>query len=504
MELRSTSSLIKEASHTKGDQTLVIPAEGNKSKPQNNTLSILFIICASLLTACEKPQTALERIQASGELRFAIVASPVTYFKKPVGDYAGLEYELASLFAKRLGLRAKFIVVRDDNAIRWLVNNSKVHIGLVALGLIDYWDNQLQHGPPYRTAKKQLVYRYGDGRPDSMAAVSGEQFVLSKAQSPDRLLAKFKRDYPNLMWRETETETVPELLKLVNQGEITATIADSNWIAIYRHLYPELRVALDITESLPVAWVYQRHKERSLHDAILAFYQVLQQEGQLDRLLEQYYRHAESFDYVDTRAFLRKIETCLPRLKKLFQQAVAQASIDWLLLAAISYQESHWNPTAKSPTGVRGLMMLTRDTADFVDVDNRLNPEQSVKGGTRYLMQILAKLPQRINPEDRLWLALAAYNLGFGHLEDARILTQEQGGDPDKWEEVRQYLPLLADDHWHPRTTNGYARGYEAVIYVDNIQRYYDILIWKHFLSDIVKPSTGKPAVKSTLAWDFL
>ena len=490
---------------TKAKRRLAFPVKKWGGNPRNSllVLSITFIL---LLTSCEKPQTALEQIQVSGELRFAIVASPVTYFRKPTGDYAGLDYELAQLFAKRLGLRVKFIIARDSTEVRALVKHRKAHIGSAALALIDYWDNQLQHGPPYRLAKKQLVYRYGDGKPEDLAAVSGPRFVISKEQLPSRLLATFKRNYPALAWRETETETVPELLKRVDRGQITATIADSNWIAIYRHLYPELRVAFDVTESLPVAWIYQRHKERSLHDAISAFYQEIKQDGTLDTLLAWYYRHADSFDYVDTRAFLRKIDTCLPRLKKLFQQASEQANIDWLLLAAISYQESHWNPTAKSPTGVRGLMMLTQDTADFVDVDNRLNPEQSVHGGTRYLMQLMAKLPQRINPEDRLWLTLAAYNLGFGHLEDARILTQEQGKDPDKWEEVRQYLPLLADDQWHPRTTNGYARGYEAVAYVKNIQRYYDILMWKHALNDIVKqkPRPDGPAVKQHPAWDFL
>jgi membrane-bound lytic murein transglycosylase F len=161
-----------------------------------------------------------------------------------------------------------------------------------------------------------------------------------------------------------------------------------------------------------------------------------------------------------------------------FEQAERETGIDWRLLAAISYQESHWDSDAVSPTGVRGLMMLTELTADMMDVADRTDPHASILGGARYFRSVLRKIPERIPADDRQWLAVAAYNIGFGHVEDARIITEMQGGDPDSWEEVRARLPLLSNEDWHSRVERGFARGAVPVEYVDNVQRYYTLLRW--------------------------
>jgi membrane-bound lytic murein transglycosylase F len=152
--------------------------------------------------------------------------------------------------------------------------------------------------------------------------------------------------------------------------------------------------------------------------------------------------------------------------------------VDWRLLAAIGYQESHWDPDATSRTGVRGIMMLTQRTATQLGVNNRLDPEQSIEGGARYFLRMHRRVPARIQEPDRTWMALAAYNMGYGHLEDARVLTQKQGGDPDLWLDVNERLPLLSQEKWYRQTRYGYARGYEAKQYVENIRSYFDTLIW--------------------------
>ncbi len=144
----------------------------------------------------------------------------------------------------------------------------------------------------------------------------------------------------------------------------------------------------------------------------------------------------------------------------------------------MGYQESHWLPTATSKTGVRGLMMLTLRTAKAMGVKNRLDPRQSIQGGARYISLLMSKLPESIYPADRVWFALAAYNVGMGHLGDARKLTAAEGLDPDKWLDVKTILPRLAQKQWYSKTRYGYARGGEPVHFVNNIRRYYDILTW--------------------------
>jgi membrane-bound lytic murein transglycosylase F len=161
-----------------------------------------------------------------------------------------------------------------------------------------------------------------------------------------------------------------------------------------------------------------------------------------------------------------------------FQEVALAYDLDWRLLAAIGYQESHWDPDAASVTGVRGVMMLTQRTATQLGVTDRLDPEQSIEGGARYFKQMRKRLPGRIPEPDRSWMALAAYNMGMGHLRDARKLTQQQGGNPDRWQDVNERLPLLSQEKYYRETRYGYARGYEARQYVENIRRYYDALIW--------------------------
>jgi len=172
------------------------------------------------------------------------------------------------------------------------------------------------------------------------------------------------------------------------------------------------------------------------------------------------------------------VQSRLPRYRQWFEEAATHVGEHWRLLAAIGYQESKWDPDAVSPTGVKGLMMLTESTAQQIGVSDRTDPKQSIRGGAVYFSSVRDKIPARILEPDRTWLALAAYNVGFGHLEDARVLAQTAGRDPDSWQDVRAFLPLLAQEYWYAQTKRGYARGWEPVRFVDNIRSYLDILEW--------------------------
>ncbi|MBH32648.1 MAG: hypothetical protein CMD90_03240 [Gammaproteobacteria bacterium] len=174
--------------------------------------------------------------------------------------------------------------------------------------------------------------------------------------------------------------------------------------------------------------------------------------------------------------FLKRIVERLPKYLPYFQKHTKDSIFSWQLIAALSYQESHWNPKAVSPTKVRGLMMLTKDTAKFIGIKNRVDINQSIYGGVKYLENIYKRLPSSIKGSDRLWMALAAYNVGMGHLEDSRKLTESFGGNPNYWEDVIKYLPLLSKKKYYRSLKNGYARGYEPVIYVKRIQIYLHII----------------------------
>ncbi|MGQ0384413.1 MAG: transglycosylase SLT domain-containing protein, partial [Gammaproteobacteria bacterium] len=208
------------------------------------------------------------------------------------------------------------------------------------------------------------------------------------------------------------------------------------------------------------------------------YFRELESIGLLAEILERYRRSLVRYDRVDAASFVASVRERLPQYRPWFEEAAAGSGTDWRLLAAIGYQESRWDPTAISPTGVRGLMMLTAETAQRVGVTDRLDPHDSILGGARYLRLIKDTIPERVGEPDRTWFALAAYNVGFGHLEDARVLAERRGLDPDSWDHVRQTLPLLTQERWYRQTKRGYARGWEPVGFVRNVQTYAELLRW--------------------------
>lgn len=269
-------------------------------------------------------------------------------------------------------------------------------------------------------------------------------------------------------------------------GEIDYTVVDSNTLAINRRYYPEISIGFTVRKAEPLAWMINKHNDDSIFASVVEFFGKVHHNGVLLALDDKYYGHIEEFNYVDTRMFIKAIENKLPKYQPLFEKY--GQDIDWRLLAAISYQESHWNPKARSYTGVRGMMMLTLPTAKQMGIKSRLDPEQSVRGGAKYFKQLIERMPARIPSPDRLWFALASYNIGLGHLHDARGITKQQGGDPDRWVEVKERLPLLKQKKYYKKTRYGYARGDEPVNYVENIRRYYDTLTWMDDQTKKIQP----------------
>jgi membrane-bound lytic murein transglycosylase F len=267
------------------------------------------------------------------------------------------------------------------------------------------------------------------------------------------------------------------MIDLIENDQIAYAVVYSNELMLARQTYPELLPAFDISGPTPLAWFIKNNSDDSLLNELKVFFESMENTETLAEMVEYFYGPAQKFDYVDQRRFVSRFKSRLPQYESLFREAAKEFSFDWRMLAAMSYQESHWNERARSPTGVRGLMMLTLNTARHVGVSNRLDPKQSIMGGAQYINQLVSRMPERIQGPDRMWFALAAYNIGFGHLEDARKITQKNGGNPDKWLDVQDYLPYLQNSQWYKQTLFGYARGNEAVKYVEGIRKYYNSLV---------------------------
>lgn len=435
-----------------------------------------LLICITLACGCSPRESLLEQVRTRGELRVATRNSPTTYFLHRDGE-TGLEYEMARLLAKRLNLPLRVLTAVDEHGVAELVRTGQADIAAAGLRRRFVTDTQLLPGPDYQWVTVQLIYRNGRRAPASIEDIFPDQLHLVPGSLPPAVLAELTVRHPRLSYYVHQGLVTSDLLDMVEQGRIAYTVLPSNETFHERQLRPELRAALAIADPEPLAWGMARSGDYSLADEVAAFFRELESSGRLGQLLAQFQAPVESFDYVDSRAFLERWRERLPLYRELFERVAEESGLDWRFIAAIAYQESHWDAKARSPTGVRGLMMLTNDTARRLGVKDRLDVEQSIRGGARYFLDLRARLPERIPEPDRSWMALAAYNVGLGHLEDARVLAARNGRDPDDWLDVRDHLPLLGNERWYPQTKHGYARGFEPVRYVRNIRRYYHVLL---------------------------
>ncbi|MDO6704619.1 membrane-bound lytic murein transglycosylase MltF [Photobacterium sp. 1_MG-2023] len=432
-----------------------------------------------MLSGCQwesDTRTELERIRDSGVLRVGTLNNQISYYIGPDGP-TGLDYDLAQRFADKLGVKLEMQPVFSLSGLFPALTRGDVDMLAAGLTMTPERTQSFRAAPAYYYASQILVYKKGQWRPRDLEDLAQNKGTLSvvRGSSHEKSLQAIKKEYPTLTWQTVDEIDSEELLRQVAVGEVDYTVADSVDVALSQRIHPDIAVALELTEDQPIGWYLHQSNDDSLYALLIEFFGELKQSGELAKLEEKYFGHVDQFDYVDTRAFLRALETKLPRWEGMFKKYANE--FDWRLLAALSYQESHWNPRAVSPTGVRGMMMLTLPTAKSVGVQNRLDPDQSIRGGTEYLRKMVARVPDSIEPHEKVWFALASYNVGFGHMMDARRLTKKQGGNPDAWSDVKQRLPLLRQRKYYRQTHYGYARGDEALLYVENIRRYYQSII---------------------------
>ncbi len=436
---------------------------------------LLIITLAGLIGTCSSPPPILEQVLETGELRVVTRDSPTAFTISPNGP-SGPEYDLVKAFADELGVTLNIESVDSISEIVPKLVSADAHMAAAGLSVTKNRREYLNFGHPYKSVDVHLIYKLGTGKPRSIEDILDRSIEIVSSSSHVDLLTSLKGAYPGLTWAENADVEFADLLAKVATEEIDLTVADSADFNIQRHFYPDLRVALDLEVGDPIAWAFPKDTADSLLARADEFLIDAGRSGMLARVHDRYFGHTGKFDYVGTRNFIRHYENRLPRYRMMFERAGREWGVDWRLLAAIGYQESHWRSQAVSPTGVRGIMMLTQDTAAYLSIDDRLDPESSIFGGARYYARQTERVADSVGEPDRTWMALAAYNVGFNHIKDARMIVEWEGGNPDTWIDLSKALPLLAQRNWYSRLPYGYARGWEPVLYVNNIRSYYNIL----------------------------
>ncbi len=439
-------------------------------------LGVIASLACAALAACDGAPNGLARVYSHGELRVATINEPTSYYLGAHGPQ-GFEYRLAHAFAESLGVQLVIIPARDRASLRDMLAQGRVDIVAAELTADESWKRAGLATESYRDIQQLVVQRRGLAPIHNIAGLSGTR-VVAREGSPQLELLRGLRGSgaPYLTWTELPREQA-DPLDWVNTGDADYAIIDRSEFSFARHLYPDVSVAFALPDPRAVQWLVRR-SALDLRDAANRFFATAREGGLLLHLTRDAEAEAGDFEYQEARRFQDDIAKRLPDLREYFSQAASSQAVDWRLLAAIGYQESRWDDHAVSGDGAAGIMMLTPSTAKAVGVADRSDSAQNIAGGAAYLAQMLQMIPSRIAEPDRTWLALAAYNVGFGHLEDARILAQTQGKNPDSWADVSQMLPWLAQERWYNLARRGYARGWEPVRFVEQVRGYLSVLEW--------------------------
>jgi len=431
----------------------------------------------TLLASYTSVPGVIDQIKLLGELRVVTRNGPLAYYRRADNTPEGPEYELARRFADELGVRLKLMPVRSYAEIYQAITTGRAHIAAAGIKVPSAPIRGVVFGPAYEHVREHLVFRRGFRRPGSLAEVRDGDLEIAAGSAHVESLVDERNSIPELVWIENASTDSQALLDGVARGSIDYTIADSTEFALAHDVHPELRIAFDFAREQSLAWAVSAHDPDFLR-TISDYFARAKADGALADIVKRYYSRSQDMDFVGPRGFMRDIQNRLRLYREWFEQAAAATSADWRLLAAMAYQESKWDPAAASTSGARGLMQLTGETASEARVSNPADPRQSIFGGARYFKQVYDKIPAHVPEPDRTWFALAAYNIGYGHLEDARVLVQKAGRNADSWQDVREFLPLLAQESYYTQAENGYARGWEPVRYVDNVRGYRDLLEW--------------------------
>jgi peptidoglycan lytic transglycosylase F len=418
----------------------------------------------------------LDTIKKRGKLIVLTTNLPTTYYFDRDNQATGPEYDITQSFAKSLQVDVEYKIYDSTKELIDALRNKEGDIAAAGLTVNEKRKTEFDFGPVYQKTNEYLVCHRDKKRIKNEAGLKGLEIVLAADSSYTESI----KAYPDVQWTTDQHLNTVDLITQVANKKISCTVSDSTLYDIERRYHTEIQNKYTLAKESELAWMFNKHNDE-LGQTISNWFVQYKEEHELARMLEKYYGFIEIFDYVDTHKFLKRVKTRLPKYKDFFVDAAEKNDIEPSLLAAQSYQESHWNRKAKSPTGVRGIMMLTQPVAKSLGVTNRLNAKQNIYAGAKFHAK-MKKMVEQVDEPTRSWLALAAYNIGRGHFRDAQSLARKLNKNPDYWHDMKEVLPLLSQKKYYKNLRYGYARGNEPVRYVTRI-RNYDELLHRHFIS---------------------
>jgi membrane-bound lytic murein transglycosylase F len=422
----------------------------------------------------------LEGLKKRGSIRVLTRNDAVSYFLHK-GQQLGFDYDFLTLFAKQYGLRVDIVVPpTPQDLIPWLVEGR----GDVIASLMTNTPERavrVDFTPPYMFVDEVLVQPAGEPAITAWEGLRGRAIHVRRSSSVWPVLEPLGAQHGFSLVAADESLEAADLIARVARREIPLTVVDTAFSICEVSPRQDLQATFTLIDNRPVAMATRRDapKLKAALDAFVRAHVTQKEEGRIlgstdyNILKKAYFdeRRKVPTEYVVDSADDARIS----KFDALIQQRSAQYGLDWRLMAAQAYQESRFDPEAKSWVGAQGLFQVMPATGREMGFSKLHDPDEGVHAGVRYMSWLIEQFDKDIPFKHRMRFALAAYNAGKGHVDDARRLAAELGLDPDKWfGHTEKAMLLLQEPKYSKRARYGYVRGEEPVKYVSEIQSRYD------------------------------
>jgi membrane-bound lytic murein transglycosylase F len=424
----------------------------------------------------DHPRT-LREIIASGYIRVLTRNNDTSFFIYR-GHRMGFDYELGKKLAQRMGIRVDMVITNSWNEMVPALLRGEGDVIAAQVSVTEARKRQVFFANPWGQTHEVIVYREGAEPIDDLDDLPGKQVAVREGttyvESLRALNARFAKEGKPaiqiiLLPGDTETDTILEKL---SKGELQYTVADENLTDIHVAFYENIVKGLAVSEERDLAWAV-RPGDVKLRDQINGMLREVRRQPLFNVLKRKYFEATRNFKKERKDKFYASETGTLSQYDRLIQKHAEQHGFDWRLVAAQIYQESRFELKKKSWMGALGLFQIMPKTAKQLGIKDPHDPEQSIKGGLKYMRQLMAHYKDVPDDVERYRFAMAAYNSGFGHVDDARKLAREAGEDPLKWRTVANWLLRLSKREHYKKTRFGYCRGFEPVDYVRHIDERY-------------------------------
>lgn len=436
-------------------------------------------------TAHEFPHPIVERdlpqIRRVGILRMITYYDSSSYFVHK-GGQAGFDYELVERFARERGLTLEVVVPGEGEDVISMLNSGRGDVFCPGSPPSAEWQRWTRATRPTNFVRKTVVLPDSTDRAPTLEGLSGLVITLPPGDPFRKELIGIRRSLqtPFVVAQGPPGVTGEDLLDAVRKGSLQATAVDDAVARAAVVHAPGLVLGAHVGEVRPAAWLV-REDCPELLSALNHYLKTHLQVASSGRT-----RRSRVYGIIYNRYFQDRVtvqDFRVPahrpdksgRLSPWDEEIRAHAEaagLDWRLVVSLVYQESRFNPDARSRADARGLMQVLPRVAG-VQADSLYVPEANLRAGMRLLTGSWHRHAY-LDSLEQIRFTLAEYHAGIGHLTDARRIAMDLGRDPNAWEgSLAETLPLLTNERYHRRTRHGFYGGDRTVAYVKEILARY-------------------------------